>query len=129
MSDLTEPVVIRPHHGMCTEYFSGHGYSGGFTENMSEKIKYLEETDPQIVLTCKTDIFCEKCPENAGGSCKSGKPLKYDKKVLEICGLSPGDVMSWSSFKITVRDNLLNKGRLHEVCGDCRWKNLCGKIV
>lgn len=127
MSGSAEPVIIRPHHGMCTEYFSGHGYSSGFTQNMTEKIKYLEMTDPQITLMCKADIFCEKCPENAGGCCKSGKPSKYDEKVLEICGLSWGDVMHWSSFKAAVREKLLDKGRFREVCGDCQWKDLCGK--
>lgn len=127
MSGSAENITIRPHHGMCTEYFSGQGYSSGFTQNMTEKIKYLETTDPQITLMCKADIFCEKCPENADGSCKSVKPAKYDEKVLEICGLSSGDIMSWSSFKADVRKKLLNSGRLREVCGDCQWKDLCGK--
>lgn len=127
MSESADPLIVRPHHGMCTEYFSGHGYSSSFTQNMTERIKYLESNDPQITLMCKTDIFCEKCPENAGGSCKSGgKPAKYDEKVLEICGLSSGDKMNWSSFKDAVRKKLLDKGRLREVCGDCQWKDLCG---
>lgn len=119
---------IRPHHGLCTEFFCGHGYSGEFAENMEERIKYLENENPVIILTDEWDIFCVKCPEMDNGSCeRGGKPKRYDSRVSELCGLSAGEKMRWSEFKTAVRERILNKGLLSEVCGDCRWRDLCGK--
>ena len=39
---LAQPVLLRPHHGMCLAYFKGEGYSDGFSAHMKEvlDIKY-----------------------------------------------------------------------------------------
>ncbi len=46
-----EPLPLRPHHLLCTEFFKGYGYSDGFSANMSEVISMLNADDPAVTLT------------------------------------------------------------------------------
>ena len=54
----TDTLPLRPHHGMCLSYFSGKGYSTGFTANMARIKSLLEETDPLVRLTTGMDCIC-----------------------------------------------------------------------
>lgn len=118
---------IRPHHGLCTQFFIGKGYDSLFISNMQHNINKLAKTNPVVKLVIETDIFCEKCPNNAGGICKSFKPSEYDKRVLEILGINENTEMKWSSFQIIAKDKIIKSGRLNEVCGDCQWYEICMK--
>lgn len=119
---------IRPHHGLCTAFFEGKGYSGDFVRNMANVIEMLEGDDPEIILTVGEDIICANCPNNRTHICDSSeKVVGYDNAVLEICGLFAGDVVRWSDFRDTAFDRIISAGRLPEVCGDCQWFNICGK--
>lgn len=119
---------IRPHHGLCTAFFIGKGYSSEFTDNMHEKIAMLEMADPMIILTSEADIICEKCPNNADGRCTGSKPYVYDGKVLDILGINEDIQLKWSSFRDKVRRNIIENGRLSEVCNDCRWYGICSSL-
>ena len=119
---------LRPHHGLCTAFFEGKGYSGDFVRNMADVIEMLERVDPKIILTVGEDMICANCPNNGTHSCEStDKVARYDNAVLEICGLSAGDVIQWSDFRDTVFIKIISAGRLPEVCGDCQWFNICGE--
>ena len=118
---------IRPHHGLCTAFFEGKGYSGDFVRNMSDVIKMLEGDDPEIILTVGEDMICANCPNNRTHICESSEKVgRYDNTVLKMCGLSEGDAVRWSDFRDTVFDRIISEGRLPEVCGDCQWFNICG---
>lgn len=120
-------IKIRPHHGLCAEFFVGKGYSGEFTENMAATLKALAENNPQIVPKADTDLICGHCPNNAGNFCKSGKKvLRYDKRVLELCGIAEGTVLFWEEYRRLLREKIIGAGRLEEVCGDCQWYEICG---
>lgn len=119
---------IRPHHGLCAEFFRGEGYSGGFVKNMSETISLLNKTDPAVTLAEGADMICAKCPHNVGNSCETAEKVsRYDGAVMKICGLSAGDSIHWQEFRDTVRKRIISENRLAEICGDCCWYEICGK--
>lgn len=120
-------IEIRPHHGLCAEFFQGKGYSGEFTENMAAVLKMLAGNDPLVVPKADTDLICGHCPNNLGNCCTSGeKVLRYDKKVLELCGIAEGTALHWEEYRRLLREKIIGAGRLKEVCGDCQWADICG---
>ena len=121
------PMKIRPHHGLCAEFFRGEGYSGEFAENMGNIISYLRENSPRVVITEGADEICSGCPNLSGGACSGEKAAKYDRAVLELCGISYGDEMNWNDFSGAVRKNIILQGKLTEICSDCRWFYICGQ--
>lgn len=118
---------IRPHHGLCAEFFAGKGYSKEFTENMTAVLKTLDKNNPTVVPKANADLICGRCPNNAGGRCASGeKVMRYDKKVLEICGIAEGTSLTWDEYRKLLREKIIGAGKLKEVCGDCQWADICG---
>ena len=122
-------VTLRPHHGMCFEFYEGKGYSEDFTDHMGSIIRELENNPNQIVtVKAKTDIVCSHCPSNRNGCCESqGKVTKYDKAVLQLCKIKEGETMTYSDFRKKVKEKILNKGLRNQVCGDCHWNYICGR--
>ncbi len=116
---------IRAHHGMCFSFFQGKGYSGEFTENMRKMQERLAQ-NPKIVLLCRTDDVCARCPNNHEGICDSSEQVEdYDRQVLALCGLSENICVRWKDFTALVRENILAAGRRESICGDCEWSALC----
>ncbi len=116
---------IRAHHGMCFSYFQGKGYSGEFTENMWAMKEKLQE-NPEVILLMETDDVCAHCPNDQNGVCTSAeKVADYDRQVLALCGLVPGDRMRWSDFDRIVREKILEPGKREAICGGCQWNELC----
>lgn len=116
---------IRAHHGMCFSFFEGKGYSGEFTKNM-QMIKEQLDRNPEICLLDEVDDVCVGCPNNLKGTCTSaGKVQDYDRQVLEYCQLVPKMQIRWKDFEKEVRENILDKGRREEICGNCEWNEIC----
>lgn len=119
------PYTIRAHHGLCLSFFQGKGYSGAFVENMA-KVKSALEEDPLIRLAGGADDICAACPNNVSGYCESEeKVTRYDREVLQRCGLSVGETMPYRIFEARVRRSILETGQREEICGDCQWSALC----
>ena len=119
---------LRAHHGLCIQFFGGKGYDAAFTENMEHIVSMLEKDSPDIVLTAGGDIICAACPNMDSAKCASQeKVMRYDRKVLEICTLKEGQVISAKKFLASVRSEIIEAGRINEVCGDCEWG--CGSSV
>lgn len=112
---------LRPHHALCIGFFEGKGYSREFTENMTGVIGLLYSENPEIEVTTDHDIICCCCPCT---DCHE-KALSYDMKVMEICGLP--DKVRWEELRKSVREKIVNAGRLKEVCGGCQWFYICEK--
>lgn len=118
-------VLLRPHHGMCLAYFAGEGYSNDFTAHMYRVQDYLKR-DSVVRLVSRTDIICEKCPNNINGECeKPDLTARYDAEVLTRCGLSEGEKLRFSDFSALVKEKILAPGFRGEICGDCQWNELC----
>lgn len=116
---------IRPHHGMCIAFFKGKGYSTEFTDHMKNVIEQLSK-DPPVCITVQTDEICRKCPNNVENVCVTAEKVeKYDKKVLNACGISDGTVMRYSEFRKAVYAGILEAGEREKICGDCQWSEIC----
>ena len=117
---------LRPHHALCTAFFVGEGYSSDFTANMGKVTEMLRTRSPEIKLTCGWDIICKDCPHSSGGC--GEKALRFDRAVLDICGLTDSQELNWSELSVLVREKILSAGKLAEVCGDCQWYSLCSSM-
>ena len=122
----SNPLPLRPHHGMCMAYFIGQGYSDGFTAHMAELLDGLHP-GRLVCLTVGTDEVCTACPNNSGGvCCKPAQVAGYDRGVLAACGLSEGAVLPFGRFTALVQERILGPGLRREICGSCQWDGICG---
>lgn len=117
---------LRPHHGLCLQFFQGKGYSEEFVENMKKIVDTLGE-NPQIRLVSGADALCRCCPNRVGESdCKSDEKVRgYDQSVLDLCSLDEGEVLPWEEFSSRVTEKILEKRLRENVCGDCQWTDIC----
>lgn len=121
----SEPLPLRPHHGMCMAYFVGYGYSDAFSAHMAALLEKLTPDAP-IRLTTATDAVCGPCPNNSGGLCNKPELVAvYDRSVLTLCGLGEGSILSFGSFTRLVQERILTPGLRPAICGGCQWDGVC----
>ena len=120
---MSGETALRPHHGLCLGFFEGRGYSGEFSRNMSSVLTSLTPDSP-IRLAEGHDVLCARCPERTT-PCR--RAAVYDRRVLSLCGLRAGQLLSWEQFRQAIQSQILSPGRLASVCGDCRWAEICLK--
>ena len=120
-------MELRPHHGMCFQFYEGKGYSEDFTDHMGRIIRQLEkEPETTVKLVVATDVVCANCPNNDGGSCTTlEKVTRYDEEVLKACDLIEGDEIPFSKFTQLVRSEIIEKGLRSSICDDCSWDYIC----
>ncbi len=117
---------LRPHHGLCLHYFRGEGYSEEFIKNMQSIVDELH-TNPTILLVPGADSVCRTCPNRIGDidcACDE-KVLRYDQKVLELCGLTISSTLTWDELEKKVHQHILSQNLRESICGDCSWNQLC----
>lgn len=122
-------VSLRPHHGMCFQFYQGKGYNDTFTDHMGRIIKDLSADPTQsIVLQTSADIVCENCPNRIAEHCVDHEKVsRYDEAVLRTCGRQAGDTISYAAFINEVKEKIINAGLRSSICGDCCWNALCGQ--
>ena len=77
-----QPYKLRPHHGLCSNFFCGHGYSANFTEHMTKTLLHFQQHNPQILLTVGADCICAACPHCCHDCCSSAEQVeRYDRAV------------------------------------------------
>ncbi|MGN1450793.1 MAG: DUF1284 domain-containing protein [Eubacteriales bacterium] len=118
---------LRPHHLLCIQKYTGHGYSPDFTAHMNSVVSELKKNpDTSITLTCGCDELCRRCPNNAGGVCSSSeKTAMFDAAVLGICSFSCGEKLSWSDASEKARRLIIKTEKFSKVCSSCQWFELC----
>jgi hypothetical protein len=123
---MRSPVIkLRPHHGMCLYFFVGKGYSEDFSAHM-QRVKEFLAADPEVHLTVSTDSICIACPHNINGICENAAQVeKYDRAVLSCCGLEEGQELSFFTFSDLVKRNIFDEEKREEICGECRWSDIC----
>lgn len=126
-----KPLLLRPHHGMCLQFFTGKGYSGGFVKNMKKICAKLERDPSQTVVLCKgPDAICRACPHWVETGCRSDpKPTQYDTMCLSACGFREGEKISWEEFSGGIRETALKSSdSFARICSDCVWFSVCQQL-
>lgn len=122
-----EGMNLRPHHLLCIQKFTGHGYDETFTAHMTDLVARLagEPTTP-VTLTQGCDDLCRVCPNNTDGVCTTlEKVAAMDSTVLELCGLAYGQTVAWAELAEKGRKRIFETEEFCRVCGDCEWFELC----
>ena len=58
-------TLLRPHHGLCIQFYEGKGYSEEFTKKMDELVNLIQLTPMMpIQLHIDVDVLCNSCPNN-----------------------------------------------------------------
>ena len=87
---------LRPHHFLCIQKFTGHGYDTNFTNHMTGVIQQLKKGQ-QVTIQEGCDHLCAACPHKIDHQCVSfDKVKKLDEGVLSICGFSYEQEGEWS---------------------------------
>lgn len=117
---------LRPHHLLCIQKFSGHGYSEEFTANMESILSALAE-NPQITVTYGCDELCKMCPNKIGSTCNTPQKVDFmDSAVLRTCNLSYGDTVFWTVAADKAQKQILETDEFFHICANCQWFALCG---
>ena len=120
-------MKLRPHHLLCVQKFTGHGYNADFTAHMSRiSAELMEHPDTKITVAYGCDDLCKMCPNKIDGICTSlEKVSSMDRAVLGICDLSYGESISWEDAAGKARKRILFTEDFDNVCADCQWYELC----
>ena len=87
-------IVLRPHHLLCTQGYSGKGYDNDFVAHMTDVVHQLRDVPGTTIhLTFSTDTLCSCCPNKLGTDlCDTQEKVKrYDAKTAEYFGLEEKD--------------------------------------
>lgn len=123
-----EPAALRPHHGLCMAYFVGEGYSDAFSRHMGEVLAALL-AGGTVRLHSGVDQVCGACPERRGALCRKPEQVaRYDRLVLQLCGLREGAVLPFSAFTALVQERIIAPGLRESICGGCQWDRLCASV-
>ena len=115
-------MKLRPHHLLCTQGYSGKGYSPEFVENMNA-ITTVLRADPSAavdIVFC-TDDICEKCPQKLGEDlCERNDKVKgFDQKVTDYFGI---EEKRYIYREIVAQINrAMTSQMMDNICGGCSW--------
>ena len=118
---------LRPHHILCIQKFTGHGYNADFTEHMTSVVSELANNpNAQITITKGCDTLCEACPNNMRGVCASLEKVSLmDSGVLSICDLAYGESVPWTELALKAQKRIFETNEFNNICTGCQWFELC----
>ncbi len=118
---------LRPHHAMCIQKYTGHGYDESFTRHMDRVVARLaSEPDTLVRVVFGSDELCTACPNNVSGSCATlAKVEAMDDAAARIMGLRPGEEAAWSELKDRAGRLILAGPEFEKICKNCQWYELC----
>ena len=118
---------LRPHHLLCIQKFTGHGYDTDFIAHMKSIVSALTENPKtQITVAQGCDELCKMCPNNKNGVCASLEKVAFmDSAVLRICNLVYGEAVLWAEAAGKAREGIFETEEFHNICACCQWFALC----
>ena len=118
---------LRPHHILCIQKFTGHGYDEAFTAHMTAIVSALaDKPDTPVTLTRGSDDLCRMCPNNEGGVCTTlEKVERMDSGVLTAVGAAYGESRPWSELARRGRERVFETDAFYGICAHCEWFGLC----
>ncbi|MDY5846923.1 MAG: DUF1284 domain-containing protein [Bariatricus sp.] len=125
-------MELRPHHLLCTQAYSGKGYSDEFVRNMDELTEKLRKNEPvKIKITFSTDDLCACCPNKVGeGKCVTDEKVKrYDQKVVEYFHIEEKEYI-YQEITEEIREKMTPE-MLEDICEGCSWYPIsaCRRIL
>lgn len=121
---------LRPHHLLCIQKFTGHGYDEAFTEHMTDVVSKLKN-DPltEITVTKGCDDLCEMCPNNINNSCTTLQKVDFmDSAVTGVCKIKYGEKAPWNYLAKNACERIFETDEFNKICSDCEWFTLCNKL-
>lgn len=140
------PIPLRPHHLLCTQGYSGHGYSPEYVTHMNQVVSRLR-TDPDVLvhITFGNDTLCsvcphqrrEKSPESTGPndraisdkpdseilSCDTEDKVRgFDQRTADLIRLTEG-VYRYQDLIHRI-DSSMTDEKMDKVCGTCSWAKM-----
>ena len=114
-------IILRPHHLLCTQGYSGHGYSPEFVENMDRVVDRLRNGDDLIKITYSTDELCSKCPNKLGEDCceTQDKVKWFDDRVVEYFDIEEKEYHYREIIKEI--DDKMTGEMMDVICSECSW--------
>lgn len=118
---------LRPHHAMCIQKFTGHGYDETFTRHMTGLVSALRENPgTRVRIVPGADELCSACPNNLSGTCTSlPKVAAMDEAAERLCGLAPGEELTWGELSARARGRIFDTAEFDNICQSCQWYELC----
>jgi hypothetical protein len=125
-------MKLRPHHLLCTQGFSGRGYSVEFIKNMTaitDRLRCERNTSVEIVFS--TDDICDECPKMRGNDlCEENIKVKnIDKKVVDYFGIEEKDYIYQNIIQEI--NSKMTPTIMDDICGVCSWYSVsaCKKNI
>jgi len=115
-------LKLRPHHLLCTQGYSGKGYSDEFVENMTAITNLLRgEESVTINIVFSTDDICVKCPLMLGEDLCEDQPKvkRLDKKIVEYFDLAEKSYI----YQDIIREinDKMTTAMMDDICAECSW--------
>lgn len=120
-------MKLRPHHALCIQNFTGHGYDQTFTWHMAEIVRRLREYPDTVVdIISGCDDLCARCPNRENGVCTTlDKVAEMDRAVLSSTGLRTGETVEWERLSALAKEKILETAGFESICKSCEWYELC----
>ena len=116
-------IKLRPHHLLCTQGYSGKGYSREFVENMTEIVKSIKNEKVQVQLIFSEDDICSKCPNlSENNICKSDTVNIIDNKVIKYFELEE-KIYEYESLIRYIKSHI-TKEIMDDICGNREWYSI-----
>lgn len=116
-------IKLRPHHLLCTQGYSGKGYSREFVENMTEIVKSIKNEKVQVQLIFSEDDICSKCPNlSENNICKSDTVNIIDNKVIKYFELEE-KIYEYESLIRCIKSHI-TKEIMDDICRNCEWYSI-----
>ena len=118
---------LRPHHALCIQKFTGHGYDMDFTRHMTGVVSALRDNpDTPVCLVSGPDELCSHCPNCREGRCSTQEKVEImDARAAALCGVKPGDRLTWAELSGAARERIFAAQGFEQVCSACQWFDLC----
>ncbi|MGL5149921.1 MAG: DUF1284 domain-containing protein [Clostridium sp.] len=114
-------ITLRPHHLLCTQGYSGNGYSNEFVSNMNRIVTELRKKDTMVEVIFSSDDICVECPNNVEESkCSSNEKVMYiDSKVIEHFNIEE-KIYNYGEIVRFIKDNITEE-IMNDICSRCEW--------
>lgn len=120
-------IVLRGHHLICLNFFSGEGYDKFFVDNLREIMKRI---DTEVIkITDGPDDVCRSCPYLNEDKCHYDKDADEEVREMDIQALRllniKGENIHWSEVRNKIP--LIFSKWYKRYCPDCDWVTVCHK--